>query len=155
MAHKLGDKLEPSPAAKTESVVMWVMALLFFFLVFGVFVSWVTQETERREARTPRTRAVVPQKEIPQRRATQQRKERAAELGRVRLAEEIQKLVADPCGTQLQVVDLPFLGWQLTCPGCAGADATLLLPQGMLDDARREGIKEIPLRTALELAGDC
>ena len=152
MAHKLGDKLEPSPAARAESVAMWVIGLLFFGLVFVWFVSWVTPE---REARTPGTRMTTPQREIPQRRATQQRKERAAELGRVRLAEEIQKLVADPCGTQLKAVDLPFLGWQLTCSGCAGADATLLLPQSVLDDARREGIKEIPLRTALELAGDC
>ena len=77
--------------------------------------------------------------------------------GEERLGEALLDFAADPCGDRaLELTRLAFIGWHLTCPGCAAVPASSVLPEAAIRAGERWAVSgSILASEALRKADEC
>ena len=132
---------QEGPDGASQEIPGWAFKVTFIIFVVPLLIVFFTLLRSCNEA------------SIRQERATAKR---AAAAGEARLYEEIAKLQTSPCTTQLEFADLPILGWQLTCAGCAGLNATDVFPRAVLDEVERYAVRgRFPVKQFYQLSGQC
>ena len=72
------------------------------------------------------------------------------------LMAQIQLLEAAPCSNSLEFVDLPWIGWHVTCPGCSALKADRVFPKVILQQVDLHAINgKIRVQDLLEMIGEC